>query len=398
MGKSKILIASKFYYTRGGAEVVAINMANDLTARGYDVGIFTMDHSENLNPQNFYTASEVSFSSGLIGKLKFAARTLGYGDVKNSFKRALKEFRPDIVHIHNIHSYLSPIIVKLAKQHGCKVVWTLHDYKLLCPAYSCLNNGHVCEKCFNDKGKILKERCFKGSLTASLLAYVEAKKWNREWIERYVDYFVCPSHFIASQMEKGGFSKEKLKVICNFVDPIKLEGFRNNKVIKKDDYYVYVGRLSSEKGVATLLEAASRTKYKLKVAGGGPLKDELMAKYADCPNIEFLGHLEPKKVSDLLLLSKATISPSECYENNPLSVIESLCAGTPVIGAQIGGIPELISEETGLTYPSGDVEALKICIEQIMSSEKYDYAQIAKASQERFSFETHFEKLKELYK
>ncbi len=396
--KNKILIASKFYYTRGGAEVVAINMANDLSARGFEVGIFTMEHPENIKTDKFYTASEVNFSSGIMGKLKFAYRTLGFGDIKSSFKRALKEFNPDIVHIHNIHSYLSPIIVKLAKQHGCKVVWTLHDYKLLCPAYSCLNNGVVCEKCFNDKGKILKEKCFKGSLIASTLAYIEAKKWNRDWIERYVDYFVCPSSFIASQMSKGGFAKDKLKVICNFVDPIKLEGFKNNKVTEKEDYFVYVGRLSSEKGVATLLEAASHTHHKLKIAGGGPLKDELMAKYANCSNIEFLGHLSPEKVSELLLAAKATISPSECYENNPLSVIESLCAGTPVIGAQIGGIPELITDETGLTFPSGDINALTHCIDQIMTSDKYNYEEIAKSSQQRFSFETHFEKLEELYR
>lgn len=143
----RILLVSKFYYTRGGAEVVAINMANDLAKRGYEIGVFTMDYPQNLSPANFYTASQVDFSGGLIDKLKFAMRTMGYNGIKSSFKRALQEFKPDIVHLHNVHSYLSPVVVKLAKEFGCKVVWTLHDLKLACPSYSCLNRGRICEKC-----------------------------------------------------------------------------------------------------------------------------------------------------------------------------------------------------------------------------------------------------------
>jgi glycosyltransferase involved in cell wall biosynthesis len=321
---------------------------------------------------------------------------MGYQGVKKAFKNALDTFKPDVVHIHNIHSYLSPAIVKMAKEYGAKVVWTLHDYKLACPAYSCLNRGKICELCFNDKSHVVRQRCFKESLAASILAYFEAKKWNVKKLQQYVDFFVCPSQFISRQMIKAGLNPDKIKVICNFVDPIKLAGFKNNSSFEKGDYYVYVGRLSDEKGVATLLEAAKGLPYKIKLAGGGPLKDELMARYADCDNIEFLGHLNPEQVSKVLIGARATISPSQCYENNPLSVIESLCAGTPIVGANIGGIPELISDNTGEIFRSGDVADLRQAITRLMSR-TFDYEAIAKESQVRFSFEQHFNLLNQLY-
>lgn len=395
----RILLVSKFYYTRGGAEVVAINMANDLAKRGYEIGVFTMDYPQNLSPANFYTASQVDFSGGLIDKLKFAMRTMGYNGIKSSFKRALQEFKPDIVHLHNVHSYLSPVVVKLAKEFGCKVVWTLHDLKLACPSYSCLNRGRICEKCFTSKINVVKERCFKENLPASVLAYFEAVKWNVKKLQRYVDYFVCPSAFIKCQMLKAGLQEEKLKVVCNFVDPIKLDQLKRAEIPDtRDDFYVYVGRLSEEKGVATLLKAAKDLPYKLKLVGGGHLYDGFIAEYGNCDNIEFMGHQPAEKVAEILLSAKCLVLPSECYENNPLSVIEALCAGIPIVGANIGGIPELIDAEWGETFESGNVEDMQQAITRVMAKEKYDYKSIAKRSQERFSFELHFKQLKELYR
>ncbi|MBE6317610.1 MAG: glycosyltransferase [Bacteroidales bacterium] len=395
----KILLVSKFYYTRGGAEVVAINMANDLVKRGYEIGVFTMDYPQNLSPKNFYTASQVDFAGGLKDKIKFAMRTMGYYGIETSFKKALQDFKPDIVHLHNVHSYLSPVVVKIAKQFGCKVVWTLHDYKLACPAYSCLNRGKICEKCFTSKINVIKERCFKENLPASVLAYFEAKKWNVAKLQRYVDYFICPSSFIKRQMLKAGLKEEKLKVVCNFVDPVKLEQLKNVEISdKRDDFYVYVGRLSEEKGVATLLKAAKKLPYKLKLVGGGHLYDGFIAEYGSCENIEFLGHQPAEKVAEILLSAKCLVLPSECYENNPLSVIEALCAGIPIVGANIGGIPELIDAEWGETFESGNIEDMQQAITRVMGTDKYNYKNIACQSQERFSFDTHYKQLKELYK
>ncbi len=243
MGK-RILLASKFFYARGGSEIVAMNMAAELPARGYQVGIFAMDYPLNVPGENYYTAPTVGFNGNLLSKLEFACRTLGFYHVKASFRKALTEFSPDIVHLHNIHSHLSPIIAKMAKVAGCKVVWTMHDYKLVCPAYNMLNGGRPCELCLKKRSGILKDKCLKGSLPASLLAYVEALRWNRKRLESIVDCFICPSEFLAEEMIKGGYDKEKVKVVRNFIDSARLAELSKHKASDKEEYYAYEGRIS----------------------------------------------------------------------------------------------------------------------------------------------------------
>lgn len=394
----RVLIVNKFYYARGGDCVCTLNLETLLKSQGYDVAVYAMNYPENISSEwDGYFASEVSFSGGVSNKIAAAKRLLGCGDIVKSFKRILDDFRPDVVHLQNIHSYLSPIVAKMAKERGAKVVWTLHDYKLLCPSYSCLRDGKPCELCFADKSQVLKKRCMKGSLVASVLAYLEALRWNREWLERHVDAFVCPSRFMAQKMAQGGFDKSKLHVICNFVDPVKLDVLNKSSVGGEKDYYLYVGRLSHEKGVKTLLEVASMLPYKLKIAGGGPLKEELVQKYKNCANIEFLGHCNAEQVVELLSEAKFSVAPSECYENNPLSVIESLCAGTPVVGAKIGGIPELIGDGiSGFVFESGNKEDLKAVINKAFQS-KWNNREIKEMSIERFSPERYFSEIKLIY-
>lgn len=137
----------------------------------------------------------------------------------------MNDFRPDIVHFHNIHSYLSPVVVKLAKDYGCRTVWTLHDYKLLCPSYNCLCQGKICEACFTDRFQVFRRKCMKGSRIASALAYGEALWWNRKKLQRWVDTFVCPSSFMAQKMRACGYDYTKLSVICNFIEQDKLDFF-----------------------------------------------------------------------------------------------------------------------------------------------------------------------------
>jgi glycosyltransferase involved in cell wall biosynthesis len=165
----------------------------------------------------------------------------------------------------------------------------------------------------------------------------------------------------------------------------------------REDYYCYVGRLSHEKGIADLLEVAARLPYRLKVAGGGPLADELRGRYGSSENIEFLGMLDAPAVARLLSGARLSVVPSQWYENNPLSVVESLCAGTPVAGAQIGGIPELIDSENGVTFQPFDKEAMATAISLSMSRE-WDHQEIARHAMERFGTEAHLNVLKnEIY-
>lgn len=395
--EKRVLIVNKFYYARGGDCVCTLNLEKLLKSQGCEVAVYAMKYPENIPSEwQDYFADEISFSGGISNKIDAAKRLLGLGDIKSSFKKILDDFQPDVVHLQNIHSYLSPIVAKMAKESGAKVVWTLHDYKLLCPSYSCLRDGKPCELCYTYKSNVLKKRCMKGSLVASVLAYCEALRWNRDWIERYVDAFVCPSHFMAQKMEQGGFDKTKLHVICNFVDPVKLGVLKNQSKEQREDYYLYVGRLSHEKGVGTLLDVASKLPYKLKLAGNGPLKDELQSKYNVCKNIEFLGHCNAEQVVELLSKARFSVVPSECYENNPLSLIESLCSGTPVIGAKIGGIPELIEKESGVIFESRNADDLKKCVESAFERD-WNNSDIQNNAINRFSPDKYYELIQKIY-
>ena len=395
MEKKRILIANKFYYPRGGDCIVAMNLERLLKEQGHEVAVFAMQYPENVDSGwNSYYASQVDFAGSLGGKLCAAKRLMGHGDIKAAFIRILDDFNPHIVHLHNIHSYLSPVLAKLAKRHGCRVVWTLHDYKLVCPSYACLLNGKPCEQCIgHGKMHVLKNRCMKGSLAASALAYIEARKWNRNVLERYTDAFICPSHFMAGKMRKDGFNQEKIHVVCNHIDSEKLALF-NSLSSSREVYYAYVGRLSAEKGVETLLNVASKLPYTLKVAGDGPLKEEL--EQHSNSNILFLGHQNAEQVAELLSKAHFSVVPSEWYENNPLSVIESLCAGTPVVGARTGGIPELLDKSSGITFMPGISEELTTAINQAFTT-NWHYNSIKEVSIKRFSAKEHLNQVLNIY-
>lgn len=394
----RVLLVNKFYYPRGGDCVVTLNTERLLRAHGVDVGVYAMQYPHNVESQfSRYFASQISLDGGLGAKFKALKRIMGLGDIKRSMARVLDDFKPDVVHLHNVHSYLSPVVAQMAHNRGIKVVWTLHDYKLLCPAYTCLREGKPCEQCFgSNKHPVVEHRCMKRSMAASVVAWAEAKRWSRAVLEKCVDAWICPSQFMARKMEQGGFDSGKLKVLCNFVDPLKLEKFKAQHEQPRDDFYCYVGRLSAEKGVSTLLQAAALMRREVRVGGSGPLIDELRHDFSSFPNIHFLGQLDAQGVSDLLGRARFSVVPSEWYENNPLSVIESLCSGTPVVGSHIGGIPELIVDGCGLTYPCGDAKALCDAMRQAWNT-GWDHDAIKHQAIERFSPEAHYAQLQAIY-
>lgn len=389
----KILLANKFYYRRGGDCIYMLNLEKLLKAHGHEVAVFAMDYPENLDtPWKKYFPKNMS-------KLMAFTRPFGSHEVKSTFKKLLDDFKPDVVHLNNVHTQLSPVMAELAHQWGIKVVWTLHDYKLLCPRYDCLKNGNtICETCFNgDKKACLDNKCMKGSKLASFIGFKEAIVWNRERLEASTDVFICPSQFMADKMVQGGFSKSKMQTLCNFIDVEKCKFSSTDDtddvelLPKKEDYYCFIGRLSHEKGAKTLIEAANQLPYKLVIIGGGPLMDELKA--VANTNIEFVGFKLWDDIKQLVGKARFSVIPSEWYENNPLSVIEAQCLGTPVLGANIGGIPEL----TDYTFSSGNIADLKTKIEKMWNSE-FDYQQIASDAQHRYDAETYYDKLINIYK
>lgn len=394
----RIAIVSKFMYPRGGAEIAALSTRRLLLDNGHEVSTFGMNYPLNEDfPESKGYAPQVSFNrrSGLWDA---SLRVLGKGNVRKAAQRFLDEFKPQILHLHNVHSYLSPLIGELAAQRGIKVVWTLHDFKLICPGYTQRRkDSDNCTDCLRSPWFATAHTCLHNSLPWSLMSSLEALVWNRKRLESFTDTFIAPSEFMANRMIAGDFSPSKIKVIGNFVSSEFMKALDSMPRKADSDSFCYIGRLSEEKGVDTLLASAAQAGVKLKVAGTGPLEQALKEKYKDAPGITFCGNLDRNGVARLLLSSKAAVIPSECNENNPLAVMEALSAGTPVIGADIGGIPELISSENGMLFTSGNRDQLSRILKEFNLLKPFDNDLIASKARIKFAEATHYEKLLNIY-
>ena len=389
----KILLANKFYYRRGGDCIYTMNVEKMLREKGHEVAVFAMQYSENEESEwSRYWPTNMT-------KLDAFTRPFGASQVVEGFTRLMDDFKPEVVHLNNIHTQLSPVIAKIAHEKGARVVWTLHDTKLVCPCYTCTRDGKWCTECFTNKKAVIKHRCMPGGLPGAVIGYLEAQKWNKEVLQEYVDLFLPPSKFMMDTCVEGGYKPEKFRVLCNFIDVTKVKGLKSEEVKGlKEDYYVYLGRVNEVKGVRTLCQAAAQLDKRLIVIGGGELLPELQKTYVDCKQIEFKGQMQWEEFMPILRGARFMVLPAEWSENNPLTVIESQSLGTPVLGARIGGIPELIEEGvSGMTFTSGDVEDLKDKIKEMFNHE-FDYDAIAKNAIERYSSEAYYEKLMAFYK
>lgn len=386
--KKRVLIVNKFLYPRGGDCIVALDTCRMLRSRGHEAALWGMDCPGNL-PAEFseFFASRVSFSGA--GKLRGFARAMGYAGVRRRFGEMLRRFRPDVVHFHNIHSYLSPAVVEMAHEFGARTLWTMHDYKLVCPAYTCLRDGRICTDCLQKSSAVVRHRCMKGSLAAGIAARAEAAKWNIVRLMKATDVVICPSRCMARVLEQGGVPPEKIAVVGNcvaFVAPVR----------EKEDYYASFVRLSPEKGIEQLLRVASTLPFELRVYGSGPLEAELKAKYGSCPSIRFMGQTDHSAVAEAMAAARLTVMPSVWLENNPLAVMESLTNGTPVAGANIGGIPELIGPGDGVLFNPSDDLALSWAIKRLFTSPD-DYQAIRSRALDRFSPERYVAALESLF-
>ena len=401
----RILLANKFYYRRGGDCIYTMNLEKMLKEKGHEVAVYAMKYPENEKSEwSGYWPTNMT-------KLDAFTRPFGARQVVKGFSRLMDDFKPEVVHLNNIHTQLSPVIAKIAHEKGARVVWTLHDTKLVCPCYTCTRDGKWCTECFTDKKAVIKHRCMPGGLPGAIIGYLEAQKWNKDELQKYVDLFLPPSKFMMDTCVEGGYSPEKFRVLCNFIDVEKVGKELKNERIKelKGDYYVYLGRVNEVKGVRTLCKAAEQLDKKLIVIGDGPIREELRVKSEESgAPIEFKGQMQWEEFMPILRGARFMVLPAEWSENNPLTVIESQSLGTPVLGARIGGIPELIESPSlalpngegvvpnGMTFTSGDVEDLK---EKIMAmfNHEFDYDAIAKNAIERYSSEAYYEKLMEYY-
>lgn len=391
----KILLANKYFYPRGGDCVHTIGLKRLLEENGHKVAVFSMQHSKNLKtPYDNFWPSNVEYGEfSTKNILKNISRPIYSHEVKQKWTTLLKEFNPDVVHLHNIHTQLSPLIAKLAYNQGIPVYWTLHDYKLICPAYTFFRNGEICEKCISNKLNVIKHKCIKNNLFASLLGYMEAITWSIKPLEQYTTKFICPSVFLKNKMHFAGFDQNKLVHLYNFIDAERILPLKD-----RDNYIVYIGRLSYEKGIETLLEIVkTNASYRIKIIGDGPMRKDLQTKY-NSQHIEFLGHQDWEYIKTTLRKARFMVIPSEWYENNPLTIIEALTMGTPVLGSNIGGIPELIKPNVnGLLFKAGDKMDLRIRLEEMINFGDWDYNQISLSAIDKYSRQEYYQQLLSIY-
>ena len=395
----KIVFANNYHYMRGGSERVYFNEQHWLTQAGHQVAAFSRRHCDNLAAEHadlFPPAVDFQQLGG-VGKITGAARLMHSRRAGKAFSKMLDRTRPDVVHAHNIYGGLTTSILAAAKGRQ-PIVMTLHDYKLICPSYLMLARNKPCKACVNGGvWHCVWNRCHKSSLIASAL-YTAETCFNR-WLGRYdaVDRFICPSRFLLELHAQAGIDRRRLVYLPN---AIPLERFAP---AWGGQYILYVGRLSKEKGVATLIEAAGRAGAPLHIVGTGPIEPELRTLAASCKaNVTFRGHLAGAELAEAFRNALAVVVPSEWYENCPMSVLESFAYGKAVIGARIGGIPEfVIHRRTGLLFDPGDAEALEACISDLWEREDRAIAIGRRARalvEEQLDARSHVESLLQIYR
>lgn len=369
----KILMINKFLYPNGGSETYIFKLGEHLEKQGHEVQYFGMEHNGRCvgNKVNAYT-SDMDFHGGSkLAKLTYPFKTIYSKEARVQIRKVLDDFEPDVCHLNNFNYQLTPSmileIVKWRKQtgHKCKIVFTAHDYQLVCPNHMCNNpNTHEnCEKCLG--GKFLnctKGKCIHGSTAKSVIGTMEAEFWKVKGTYKYIDTMICCSEFMKSKLDTNPIFATKTVALHNFIDKVEW------KNTEKKDYVLYFGRFSEEKGIGTLIDVCKKLpNIQFVFAGTGPLEDEIK----NIRNIKNVGFKKGESLEKLIREARFSIYPSEWYENCPFSVMESQMYGTPVLGARIGGIPELISEgKAGELFTSGDGKDLMSKIQKLWNNKE----------------------------
>lgn len=364
-------MVNKFLHPNGGAETYIFKFGKYLQKRGHEVQYFGMEHEGRCvgNRVGAYTSDIDFHNDPQLLKIIYSIKSIYSFEARKKIHLVLNDFKPDVVHLNNFNYQLTPsIILEIKKwesqeRRKIKIVYTAHDYQLICPNHM-MNNPCTydnCEKC--KKGNFfncIKGKCIHGSTVKSIVGAMEAYFWKWKRVYERIDTVVCPTHFMKSKIIANQIFADKTVVIHNFIDQVKY------KDTDKKDYVLYFGQFSKEKGVGTLIDVCKQLpNIKFIFAGRGPLE----TKMAGVKNIVNVGFQQGENLEKLIRQARFSIYPSEWYENCPFSVMESQMYGTPVLGANIGGIPELIQEgKTGILFKSSDSAELKEKIEYLWNN------------------------------
>ena len=357
----KILMVNKFLYPNGGSETYIFNLGQYLNSIGHEVQFFGMEHEGRCvgNKAGAYT-SDMDFHGGSkLSKLTYPIKTIYSKEARKKIRLVLDDFKPDVVHLNNFNYQLTPSVIlevkKWSKATGrrCRIIFTAHDYQLVCPNHM-LNNpntGENCEKCLGGHFmNCVKGKCIHGSTAKSAIGAMESYFWKMNGAYRHIDAMICCSRFMKTKLDSNSLFAKKTIALHNFIEDVEW------KETPKKDYVLYFGRFSEEKGIGTLIEVCRMLpEIQFIFAGTGPLEEKI----SGIGNIKNVGFQSGEALEKLIREALFSIYPSEWYENCPFSVMESQMFGTPVLGADIGGIPELIEEgKTGELFESGNAGEL----------------------------------------
>ena len=396
--KRTILNVSQNYHVRGGSDRYFFTLAELLQKHGHRVVPFTAasPNNESSEWENYFPRGADFEHPGAGDLLRF----LYSHDAVKSIRQLLQDTDINLAHFHIYYGKLTASILEVLKRDGIPLIQTLHEYKLTCPVYSHLSNDQICEAC---EGKhfwrALPKRCNRGSLARTALSVTESYVSKMLGAVNKFDHFISVSHFLRKKMISHGIPEDKISTVHNFVDVSDI-----TPNFSEGDYILYFGRVHRSKGILTLIEAAvPLTDVPIYIVGDGEAMSEVqqIIEQNGCKHIHLLGFKQGDALRELIRNSICTVLPSEWYENCPMSVLESYAYGKPVIGADIGGIPELIVDGVdGFLVPSGEPETLQNRL-LWMSEHKDDAAEMGRIGRYKmeteFNADIHYERIMNVY-
>ena len=394
---------TSYYYRRGGAEAVMLDQNELLTSRGWDIVPFAMEYEKNFETgYDDYFVEEIDFASDYkpVEKVRKVIKSVYSLEARREIGRLIDDVRPDVVHAHNVYHHLTPAIFGAIQKKGVPAVMTVHDLKIGCPSKLMLAPDGVCERCQGGKTwNAVQQRCLKGSLPLSAIAALETTLHSfLGSYKKNVDLFVLPSRFHMNKLIDWGLPAEKARYVPNAVDVSELVAD-----FTPGERFVFVGRLSEEKGLLTFVKAVASAGVKATIVGTGPQEGELRALVESSgADVEFAGYQTGDALFDIVRNAKALVLPSECYENAPVVLLEAYGVGTPVLGSDLGGIPELIQPGiTGFLATAGDVDSFAEQLSAMAALSTNELEEMGKAGrsfvEDQFSREHYLAGLLDVY-
>lgn len=346
IAKMKVLLAHNSYQQPGGEDGVFEQECQLLERHGHHVLIY---RRSNLELEQLAS----------MQRLALVNRVVSAEDSRLAVLRVLRSEKPDLVHVHNTFMMISPSIYQACREAQVPVLQTLHNFRLLCPAATFFRDGRACEECVEHSlWRGVWHGCYHGShATTAVVALMLQLHRSRGTWDKSVDGYIALTDFSRKKFVEGGLPAEKISVKPNFVYPDP--GERNTP----GHYALFVGRLSAEKGLSTLLTAWEhcRAPIPLFIVGDGSLRASLETQAAKNGRrlVTFRGWLNAGETRSAMKQAAFLILPSVCYENFPMTIAESFACGTPVLCSRLGAMQELVADHrTGLHFTAGDAEDL----------------------------------------